>query len=685
MRVSLNWLKDFVATKEPLDKLQHALTMTGLEVISTLNIENDRVMDIEITPNRPDCLSILGVARELAAAIGRPLKMPISVKAHYMKKGLSRGGAKIEVLDKKGCPRYVGCIIKNVKVSPSPKWLVERLNAMGVRSVNNIVDITNFVLFELGQPLHAFDLDKLGGKRIIVRKAKKGEKIVTIDGVERILDPGMLVIADIERPVAIAGIMGGKDTEISDASRNILLESAYFEPPLIRKAQRLLGLASESSYRFERGVDFGMVLAASTRAQEMIKDIAGGRLHGKVTDIGGKRIAEKEISLSLEDIPRVVGIDIPAKDVMDFLKRLNLKPFKKGKAKILVKVPSYRQDLERDIDLIEEITRLYGYDKIPTKYPLFKIQKTHEAEKKALISLEKKAREILCSLGMNEVVTYALTSRDAIEALGWSFDSVVRLANPLSSNQEVMRPTLLSEMLEVVSWNLNRNNEFLQLFELNKIYVKDKETVAERLNLSIGMSGTIPGSWKDKPRGVDFFDLKGIVELFLDSLGVKNHMIEKSGAFIFKEALSSSIKVDGVIVGALGEVNPEVLKKFGIKEKVYLAEIHMEDLLKHANLTRRFTPLDKYPSIKRDISIMVDDSVSASSIYDVIKKEGYGLVKSIDIFDLYRGQQIEQGKKSLGYTIEFRLEERTLKEEEVNHIYKRIQETLVAKLAVKIR
>ena len=685
MRVSLNWLKDFVATKEALDKVRHALTMAGLEVISILNIENDHVMDIEITPNRPDCLSILGVARELAAAIERPLKAPLSVKTHYMKKGPARGGAKIGVLDKKGCPRYAGCVIKNIKVGPSPKWLVERLNAIGVRSVNNIVDITNFVLFELGQPLHAFDLDKLRGKRIIVRKAKKGERLVTIDGVERVLDPGMLVIADIERPVAIAGIMGGKDTEISDTTKNILLESAYFEPSSIRKAQRMLGLASESSYRFERGVDFGMVLSASTRAQEMIKEIAGGRVQGKVADIGGRIIKEKELTLSVDEIPRVLGIEIGLKEIMNFFKRLNLKPFKKGRGKVLVKIPSYRQDLERDIDLVEEITRLYGYDKIPTKYPLFKIQKTYEAEKKELVSLQKEAREILCSLGINEIVTYALTSRNAIEALGWSLDNVVRLANPLSSNQEVMRPTLLSEILEVLSWNLNRNNAFLQLFELNKIYIKDKETIQERLNLSIGMSGVMPGNWKDKPREIDLFDLKGVVGLFLDSLGIKNHTIEKSGTPIFKEALSASIKVDGIIVGSLGEAKQEVLKKFGIKEKAYLAEISMEDVLKYANLTRRFTPLDKYPSIKRDISILVDDSVSASSIYDVIKEEGGSLIKSINIFDLYRGQQIEEGKKSLGYTIEFRSEEKTLKEEEISHIYKDIQEALIKKLGAQIR
>ncbi|MFC1624425.1 phenylalanine--tRNA ligase subunit beta [Candidatus Omnitrophota bacterium] len=686
MRVSLNWLKDFIDVKGGLEKVQNALTMIGLEVSSVINIEDDHIMDIEVTPNRPDCLSILGVARELRAATDRSLKLPASIKKNYMKRGPGRGTAKVEILDKKACPRYVGCIIKNVKVGPSPKWLVDRLNAMGVRSINNIVDITNYVLFETGEPLHAFDLDKLIGKKIIVRKAKKGESIVTIDGVKRELDPSMLVIADVARPIAIAGIMGGKETEITDDTKTIFLESAYFDPITIRRAQRKLGLASESSYRFERGVDFAMVLSASARAQEIIRDVAGGRVKGTITDAGGKIIKGAEIALSLDEIPRVLGVEVSPKSIVSFFKNLDLKPIKRGK-KIIVTVPPYRQDLEKEIDLIEEVARLYGYNNLPIKIPTFTAQKTYEEEKKENLLLEKEAKRILYSLGMNEIVTYTLTGRSAMEALGESFENLVRIKNPLSSNQEFMRGSLLSEMLEVMSWNLNRKNTLLKLFELNKVYSLDKEKnqIQERSNLSLSVCGTAPGNWKEKSRELDFFDLKGIVELFLQSLGIKNYTIEKVPVFIFKEAMSACIKIDGAIIGSLGEVKQDVARKFDIKQKVFTAEILLEDLFRQVSLKKRFTALPRYPSVKRDISILVDDAVSSSSIFDVIKEEGKDLVKSIDVFDFYKGQQIEEGKKSLAYSVEYRSGEKTLKDEEIVKIHKDIQETLVKKLGAQIR
>ncbi|MBU1932542.1 MAG: phenylalanine--tRNA ligase subunit beta [Candidatus Omnitrophica bacterium] len=687
MRVSLNWLKDFMPIKDGPEKTRDELTMTGLEVTAVVNIEGDSVMDVEITPNRPDCLSILGVARELAAATNRQLKIPQAIKKHYMKKGPARGSARIEVQDKKACPRYVGCVIKNVKVGPSPKSLVQRLNAMGLRSVNNIVDITNYVLFESGQPLHAFDLDKLENHRIIVRRARKGESIVTIDGIKRELDPTMLVIADSARPVAIAGIMGGRETEISNETKNVLLESAYFDPIVIRKTQRSLGLASESSYRFERGVDFGMVLAASVRAQEMIKDEAGGKLAGKITDIGGKALKDKEVALSINEIPRVLGIDMPPAMVMEFFRRLDLKATMKPKNRIQVKIPSYRQDLEFEIDLIEELTRLYGYDKIPSKCPRFTMQKKFKEEKTDLVALVREIKKRLLSLGMSEIVTYTLTPRSAIEAIGRPFDNLVRLRNPLSSNQEFMRPSLLSEMMEVLSWNLNRHNSSLKLFELSKVYsmAKDGHGIEERINLSLGVSGATPGNWKEKPRDLDFFDLKGIIEMLLQFLNIKDFTIEKIGSPVFNETMLGGIRIKGDSVGEFGEVRQSVAKKFDIKQKIFLAELSVEGLLKYANLNRRFSPLPKYPSVKRDISMLMDDSVEAKSIVEVIKENADDLVRSIEVFDIYKGQQIEKGKKSLAYTLEYRSDERTLKDEEVSRVHKTIQDALVKKLGAQIR
>ena len=685
MRISFDWLKDFMDSKIEASKTQSFLTMSGLEIASSADIEGDHVMEIEVTPNRPDCLSVLGIARELSAASGVPVKLPDSVKKNFMKKGSARGNVRIEILDKHACPRYVGCIMKNVKVGASPKWLVQRLNAMGVRSVNNIVDITNYVLFELGQPLHAFDLDKLEQKKIIVRRAKKGESIVTIDGVNRPLDQNILVIADAIRPVAVAGIMGGKDTEITAATKNILIESAYFDPVVIRKACRQLGLASESSYRFERGVDQGMIFASSVRAQELVKDIALGKVAGKMSDAGSGVEKEKEITLSLDETARILGIDIDSEKIKDILKKLNLNPIKK-KDKISVTVPSYRTDLSMDIDLIEEIARLYGYDKIPSRLPSFTPQKTYQLEKKTVF-LEDEIRKVLCGIGLNEIMTYSLTSRNSIEHLGFSLENLVSLKNPMSSQQEIMRPSLLSEMLEVLNWNLNRKNTLLQLFEINKVYLMNKATgqADETVNLSIGICGNKPGNWKEKPRDLDLFDLKGIIEILMDDLGVRVYKIEKTEHPSLKENMATNIIVNGKTCGVFGEVKEDVARRFDIKRKVYVAEFFLDNLLSCANLKKIFAALPKYPSIKRDIAILLDDTISASSIYDVIKEEARELVKSVDVFDLYKGQQIQEGKKSLAYTIEYRSDERTLNDKEVNDMHKKVQDALTKRLGAQIR
>ena len=685
MRVSFDWLKDFMEVKMDAAKAQGFLTMSGLEITAVTDIEGDHVMEIEVTPNRPDCLSILGIARELSAASGVSIKLPDSVKKNFMKKGHSKGSVKIEIMDKNACPRYVGCIMKNVKVGPSPKWLVQRLNAMGVRSVNNIVDITNYVLFELGQPLHAFDLDKLEQKRIIVRRAKKGESIVTIDGVNRPLDPNILVIADGVKPVAVAGIMGGKDTEITESTRNILIESACFDPVVIRKACRQLALASESSYRFERGVDQGMIFASSARAEELVKEIAGARVVGTPSDAGAKLEKEKEVTLDLDEVQRILGIKVAAEDIKEIFKRLHLNPVRK-KDMITVTVPSYRADLSKDIDLIEEVARLYGYDKVPSRLPLFTPHKTYQLEKKTA-SIENEIRKILCSLGLNEIMTYALTSAGAVECLGITAENLVRLKNPMSSQQEIMRPSLLSEMLETLNWNLNRKNALLQLFELNKVYIMNKATgqAEEMMHLSIGMCGSKPGNWKEKPRDMDFFDLKGVIEILLDSVGVRDYRIEKTQHPSLKENMSVNIVVNNKPCGVFGEVKEDVARKFDIKRKAYAAEIPIDELLSLANLKKTFTALPKYPSVKRDIAILVDDVINASNIYSVIKEEARELVRSVDVFDLYKGQQIQEGKKSLAYTIEYRSDERTLNDKEVNELHKKVQDALTKRLGAQIR
>jgi len=685
MRVSLNWLKDFLELKMDINKIQDGLTMAGLEVGGVVDIEGDKVMEIEITPNRPDCLSILGIARELGAVLKKPLKMPLSIRKNYAKKLQGDSGKIIEILDKKGCRRYIGAIIKNVKIQSSPKWLVDRLNAVGIRTINNVVDITNYVLFELGQPLHAFDLDRLVDKKIIVRRAKKGESIVTIDGVKRELDTDVLVIADAVRPVAIAGIMGGRDTEITETTKNILLESAYFDPLIIRKAQRKIGIVTESSYRFERDVDFNMVLPASIRAQELIKEIAGGKLYGGLFDKGERPEKDREIVFLFDEIERVLGVKIDISSTIDYLKRLHLKPVRKSDNKIYIKVPSYRQDLRSGIDIVEEVARLYGYARIPTKRPLFTVQRDYQEEKRDYAPLRKALRRTLFSLGMSEIVTYTLISRTALEKFGFPIENTLRLVNPLSLNQEYMRPSLLPEMVETLGWNLNRGNTSLCFFEEGKVYLKEGTGVNEQHRLGLGVCGTKEGNWKERPRELDFFDLKGIIVSLLDYLGVEDYVIEKSDSSIFRSEFAASLRKGDDIFGSFGEVRPDILKTFDIKERVYLGEIDLEVLGKYVELKKNITPLPKYPSIKRDISLVVDLSISVADIYKVIEDSGGALVKSITLFDLYKGQQIQEGKKSLAYRIEYRSDDKTLKDEEVLEIHKNIQEALVKKLNAQIR
>src|SRR3989338_2125979 len=428
-----------------------------------------------------------------------------------------------------------------------------------------------------------------------------------------------------------------------------------------------------------------MIFASSIRAQELVREIAGGKTAGEMSDAGSGIEKEKEITLFLDEVPRILGIEISQEKIKDIFKKLNLDPVKE-KNHIHVTCPSYRRDLSKEIDLIEEIARFYGYDKIPVRLPSFTPQKKYQLEKKTA-ALENEIRKTLCGMGLNEIMTYALTSRDTVERLGIPLENLVSLRNPMSSQQEVMRPSLLSEMLEVLNWNLNRKNTLLQLFELNKVYIMDKATGQpdEMTRLSIGICGEKPGNWKEKPRDLDFFDLKGVIEMLMDSLGAAGYKIEKTEHPSLKENMSMAINVKAKSCGVFGEVKDDVARKFDIKRKVYAAEISLDELVNCANLRRIFTALPKYPSIKRDIAILLDDAINASSIYDVIKEEAKELVKSVDVFDLYKGRQIQEGKKSLAYTIEYSSDQRTLNDKEVNDLHKKVQDVLMKRLGAAIR
>ena len=483
MKISYNWLKEYVDIKLPADELARVLTMAGLAVESVERIALDHILELEVTANRPDWLSYIGVAREIAALTGKKLKIPVAAESRKPK---AKIGIRIKVEDKKLCPRYTASIIRNVKVGESPAWLKARIEAMGLRPVNNIVDITNFCLFETGEPMHAFDLDKIMGGEVIIRRARSQEKITTIDNVNRLLDNSILVIADTMKPIAIAGLMGGLNTEVTFATKNILLEAAYFDPISIRRASRSLGVSTESSYRFERKVDIENIVRFSDRACGLICEMTGG-ISGGLVDIGDKKMPRGVVDLKYSRLNKLLGVEIAPARAKKILNSLDLKTKSSSKDGIKLEPPSFRYDLNDEIDLVEEVSRVYGYDNIPATIPNI-VEQPKRLPPDMVIA--KKISSALTGLGCDEAITYSLISKRDLEMACVAADNVVEIKNPLTSEQEVMRPTLLIGMLKSVLWNINRKTKDLKLFELGNIYLKEPgDKFVEKRLLSIGVAG----------------------------------------------------------------------------------------------------------------------------------------------------------------------------------------------------
>ncbi|MBL7068639.1 MAG: phenylalanine--tRNA ligase subunit beta [Candidatus Omnitrophica bacterium] len=677
MKIPFNWLKDYVGIGSMSPKeVAERLTIVGLEVVLIEEIAGDSVFDIEVTPNRPDCLSVLGIAREVSAALNKKLKAP-RVKAI---KGKVSQKPSITIKDNKLCPRYTGRIIRGIKVGASPKWLAERIRAMGMRPINNIADITNYCLFEVGQPTHAFDYDKLKGG-IIARRARKGEEMVTIDGKKRTLEADMLVIADEEKSIAIGGVMGSKDTEVTEATRNILFESAYFDPVSIRRTSRGLGLISESSYRFERSVDKGGVRTTSDRACGLIMELCGGEA-GPLNSVGEKDPKDVKVYLRPERLREMLGLDISDSAVKKILKSLELKVEASGKKTMVISVPSFRQDLKAEVDLIEEVVRIYGYDKLPSTMPTLV---GHPRRIEPARQLRNMVRETLASLGADEVITYSLISKDELKSAEFSVgDDVIVLKNPLSIEQEAMRTTLVPGVLHTVSWNLNRGTKDLRIFELGKVYFAQTRGFREEDSLSIAFAGDKPYSWRGKDEPL-LFGMKGMLETLFEKLGVTGVLFKPEDLPPFFTAVGGAIEVSKKRIGFLGKVKKSVLNKFDIKTDVILCELSLEKLFAHVKFEKRFHEMPKFPSAKRDISIIVGKNASYQKITSVIEETGGDLVASIELFDQYFGIQIPKGSRGLSYSIEYRAGNRTLTDEEVNNLHGRVCDALVQQLDAKIR
>ena len=676
MKLTYNWLKDFVEIKISPQSLADKLTMAGLEVTSLEQKEGDFVLEFEVTSNRPDCLSVIGIAREVAAITNKKLGV------RSLELGVRKSDTlpfKIRIENKKDCPLYTAKIIKDVKVGSSPTWLRKRLELIGCRSVNNIVDITNYILFTWGEPLHAFDLDKLEGKSLVVRRAKPGEKITTIDDKQRMLSPDILVIADEKRPVAVAGVMGSKDTEVTQVSQNILLEAAAFNPILVRRARRNLGIESESSYRFERGVNLDIVDKASWQAVELIQESAAGRcVFAKSFGLAKRK--RKSITLGLSLANKTLGINIPATKIKKILSNLEFKTKIKTKNHFAVEIPGHRPDVSSDIDLIEEIARVYGYENVPQTLPAVQPQ-VSICQTRDLVSLIK---NILVGLGLNEVITYSLMDKDLLRDFRlYPGPEAIEILNPLSKEQGILRPRLIPSLAACVAYNLNQKQDYINIFEVSKVFSQSKALAQEELRLGIALCGIkslfLPqGLIKEQ---VGPLHLKGIAEVLFSRLGIRDYALrlEDNGSLI-------SLYVGGGKIGLLAKLEKSVLEKLEIKNKdVFVLELSLDRLFSFINRKKKFSHLPIYPGISRDISLALKEEILVGDILEAIREQGKPLLKEVRVLDYYKGKEISPGFKGLTLSCLYRSDARTLTEAEINPLHARICHLLIERFGGQIR
>lgn len=642
--------------------------------------ESDTVLDLSISPNRPDCLSHIGIARELGVVMGQAVRMPDdSLKE---KGGPASESCSIEIADPEACPRYSARLIRNVRIAPSPDWLRRRLETVGIRSINNVVDITNFVLMETGHPLHAFDYDLLAGQKIVVRKARKDENFTTLDGQARALTPDDLLIADSEKGVALAGVMGGENSEVSDRTRNILLESAYFDPLTIRKTSKRLGLSTEASQRFERGCDPNGTIYAVNRASQLLAELAHGEIAEGVLDAYPKPAPPWNVTLRPDRITRVLGVSVPARDVVRILSGLGLKT--EDGDPIRVTVPTFRPDLKEEIDLIEEVVRHYGYDRIKPKLDSRVVLDPYVERE---LEFTESLRDFLSGVGFSEILTTSMVPENAVRILSETRPPL-SVQNPLSPETAFMRTSLIAGLLDAVRWNRNRSQSDLRLFEIGRIFMRREDPLPDEKRV---VSGVLTGRtrprpyWKEEDRPVDFFHLKGVIESLTDRFRLGGFDLRLKPLTLFDPASSIEIVLNGRTLGCMGAVNESVLGMWDIEEPVFAFELDVASLFREHRPVEKYRPISRYPSVKRDLAIVVDETVYTGDIQHLIRKNGEDMLTRIDIFDLYQGEQVPNGKKSVAVSLTFTSHEHTLTDTDIDSVVDGIVRSLKTKLSATLR
>ena len=648
---------------------------------------SDVVYDLEVTPNRPDLNSVIGIAREIAAVTGNALRVP--------ENKLATGGGKaadlvsVRIDDSEICPRYTARVVKGVKVGPSPAWLRDTLEKVGIRSISNVVDVTNYVMLESGQPLHAFDYLLIakgadGKPTIVVRRAAAaGEKFKTLDNQERTLTNEMLLIADEQKGIALAGVMGGANTEINNSTVDVLIESAYFAPVNIRRTSKLLGLRSESSYRFERGADVGICDWASQRAAQLILETAGGQLAEGVVDVYPKPVAPKEITLRFSKCKDLLGIGISHAEQISFLTRMGLAIAKQEPGECTFTIPTWRVDLKRPVDLIEEVSRLFGVDKIPSTPP----RGAHGAnEFDSVYDQVSEARHILTGLGLNEAQGQTLISS---AELGMRSAESVMLANPLSSDMDMLRPSLLPGLIHSLRHNVSRKNDDVALFEVGRVFTQVNGQTKENRSVAIAITGQRTlnfWSGDDRDAKFDNYDLKGLIEEFIEQFGLRGVVFgqraESTALFLESAAVTLGGKLP---LGELGQLLPALAKKFDLRDAVFLAELNLDQLLARRNPTKSFKSLPQFPSSRRDVAMIVPETVTHDAVLQAVKQSKAANLETVELFDVFRGKHVPAGQKSLAYAFTYRAADKTLTDAEVNAAHEKIVATFKAQLQATFR
>jgi phenylalanyl-tRNA synthetase beta chain len=656
-------------------------TEVGQDAIALLN-RDDQVLELGLTPNRSDCLSMLGVAYEVAAILGREVKLP-EIK---LESGNEKASDYVSVVveAKEDNPLYVAKVIKNVKIGPSPLWMQTRLMSSGIRPHNNVVDITNYILLEYGQPLHAFDYNRLGSKEILVRRAKDGEKFVTLDDTERTLSSDHLVITNGTEPVALAGVMGGANSEVTSDTTTVLLEAAYFNGGTVRKASLDHGLRSEASARFEKGVDPNRVRAAGDRAAYLMEKYAGGEVLDGTSEVDVMTVEPAVVSITLEKINRVLGTNLTTIDVKEIFERLQF-PVTIEEDTITVTAPTRRGDIKIEEDLIEEVARLYGYDNIPKTLPVGSTTpgKLTEYQQKRRV-----VRQYLEGAGLYQAVTYSLTSEEKASQFALEKSDTIRLAMPMSEDRSILRLSILPQMLEVLKYNSARQNDSLGIYETGAVFLANSadELPLEKEHVAAAITGLWHShSWQGEKKPVDFYVVKGILEGLFDKLGL-NDQIEYVQAKVegMHPGRTAEIRLNGEKIGFVGQVHPTVQKDLDLKE-TYVFELSLKSILETEAAPLQYTSIPRFPSITRDIALVANKETVSGTMKEIILTAGAPLLKEAQVFDLYEGDKMEPGKKSIAFSLKYMDPERTLTDEEVTKVHNRVLEALQEKAGAVLR